>query len=125
WERAGIVHGADGLACVLETFADQLGEDVDMPGDLIRLQGAIPSYYLRYFYFPEQTVADQATHPTRAEEVMKIGSGLLEMYRDPALDTKPKLLEKRGGAFYSEAAAMLLESLAADRGHTPLVHVGK
>ena len=45
------------------------------------------------------------------------------MYRDPALDEKPKLLEKRGGAFYSEAAAMLLESLHADRGDTQVVNV--
>jgi 6-phospho-beta-glucosidase len=94
-----------------------------MPGDLVRLQGAIPSYYLRYFYFPERTLADQADHPTRAEEVMRIEADLLEMYRDPALDVKPKLLEKRGGAFYSEAAAMLLESLATDRGDTQVVNV--
>src|SRR6478672_11725804 len=118
-----LVDGVDRLPGLIETFADQLGEDVDMPGDLIRLQGAIPSYYLRYFYFPEKTVADQATHPTRAEEVMRIESDLLEMYRDPALDVKPKLLEKRGGAFYSEAAAMLLESLATDRGDTQVLNV--
>ena len=123
WERGVHVDGVDRLPGLIETFADQLGEDVDMPGDLIRLQRAIPSYYLRYFYFPEKTVADQATHPSRAEEVMQIEADLLEMYRDPALDVKPKLLEKRGGAFYSEAAAMLLESLATDRGDTQVVNV--
>ena len=42
---------------------------------------------------------------------MEIERGLLEMYADPALDVKPKLLEERGGAFYSEASAMLIESL--------------
>ena len=31
-------------------IADQLGEEVDLPGDLVRLTRAIPSYYLRYFY---------------------------------------------------------------------------
>jgi 6-phospho-beta-glucosidase len=123
WERGVHVDGADRLPGLIETFADQLGEDVEMPGDLIRLQGAIPSYYLRYFYFPEKTVADQATHPTRAEEVMRIEADLLEMYRDPALDVKPKLLEKRGGAFYSEAAAMLVESLHNDRGDVQVVNV--
>ncbi len=54
---------------------------------------------------------------------MEIEHDLLEMYRDPALDVKPALLEKRGGAFYSEAAAMLLESLATDRGDTQVVNV--
>ena len=33
------------------------------------------------------------------------------VYRDPDLDEKPKLLERRGGAFYSEAAAALIASL--------------
>jgi len=32
---------------------------------------------------------------------MEIERGLLEMYADLQLDTKPKLLEERGGAFYS------------------------
>jgi 6-phospho-beta-glucosidase len=123
WERGVHVDGVDRLPGLIETFADQLGEDVDLPGDLIRLTGAIPSYYLRYFYLAERTLAEQAEHPTRASEVMRIEAELLEMYRDPALDVKPKLLEQRGGAFYSEAAAMLLESLATDRGDTQVVNV--
>jgi 6-phospho-beta-glucosidase len=54
---------------------------------------------------------------------MQIERELLEMYRDPALDVKPKLLEQRGGAFYSEAAAMLVESLHTDRGDVQVVNV--
>ncbi len=50
WERAVYVDGTDRLPELIDTFADQLGEDVDLPGDLIRLVRAIPSYYLRYFY---------------------------------------------------------------------------
>jgi 6-phospho-beta-glucosidase len=123
WERAVYVDGEDRLPGLIETFADQLGEDVDLPGDLIRLVRAIPSYYLRYFYLTERALEEQAGHPPRAREVMQIEHDLLEMYRDPALDVKPALLEKRGGAFYSEAAAMLLESLAADRGDTQIVNV--
>ena len=42
---------------------------------------------------------------------MEIEAGLLELYRDPSLAEKPKLLEERGGAFYSEAAAALVASL--------------
>ena len=84
---------------------------------------AIPSYYLRYFYLTERMVKEQGEHPTRASEVMQIEHDLLEMYRDPDLDVKPKLLEQRGGAFYSEAAAMLVESLQSDRGDTQVVNV--
>src|SRR5262249_23022716 len=50
-------------------------------------------------------------------------AGLLELYRDPALDTKPKLLEERGGAWYSDAAAALVASLHAGTGDEPVVNV--
>ncbi len=54
---------------------------------------------------------------------MDIERGLLEMYRDPALDEKPALLEQRGGAFYSEAAAQLIASLYSDTGDVQVVNV--
>jgi 6-phospho-beta-glucosidase len=123
WERAVTVDGTDRLPQLLETFADQVGEEVDLPGDLLRLVGAIPSYYLRYFYLTERELEHQRESTPRAEEVMAIERQLLEMYADPALDVKPKLLEQRGGAFYSEAAAMLVESLHTDRGDTQVVNV--
>ncbi len=53
---------------------------------------------------------------------MEIERGLLEMYADPGLNVKPKLLEERGGAFYSEASAMLIESLYGDRGDVQVVN---
>jgi 6-phospho-beta-glucosidase len=55
--------------------------------------------------------------------VAEIERDLLELYRDPDLDTKPELLEQRGGAFYSEAAAALIASLHAGTGDTQVVDV--
>src|SRR5690349_1781997 len=52
WERAVLVDGEDRLPGLIETFSDQLGEQVDMPGSVVRMLGALPTYYLRYFYFP-------------------------------------------------------------------------
>ena len=60
---------------------------------------------------------------SRAEEVMAIERGLIEMYRDPNLSEKPSLLEKRGGAYYSEAAAQLIASLHADTGDFQVVDI--
>jgi 6-phospho-beta-glucosidase len=54
---------------------------------------------------------------------MAIERELLELYRDPSLDTKPELLEHRGGAFYSEAAAQLIASLVDGRGDIQVVDV--
>jgi 6-phospho-beta-glucosidase len=123
WERRVMVNGVDRLPELIDGFSDQLGEDVDLPGDLVRLLRAIPSYYLRYFYLTDEILEKQRSEQPRAEEVMEIERGLLEMYADPKLDVKPKLLEQRGGAFYSEAAAMLVESLHTDRGDVQVVNV--
>ena len=106
WERRVMVDGVDRLPELVDGFADQLGEDVDLPGDLVRPLRAIPSYYLRYLYLTDEILEKQRSERPRADEVMEIERGLLEMYSDPSLDVKPKLLEQRGGAFYSEAAAM-------------------
>ena len=48
---------------------------------------------------------------------------LLDLYRDPTLDHKPELLERRGGAYYSEAAAALIESLHTGDGAIHVVDV--
>ena len=37
WERRVMVDGVDRLRELIDGFADQLGEEVDMPGDLVRL----------------------------------------------------------------------------------------
>ena len=52
----------------------------------------------------------------RATEVAELERTLLELYADPALDHKPELLERRGGAYYSEAAAALVTSLLTGDG---------
>jgi 6-phospho-beta-glucosidase len=90
----------------------------EVPAELLRTLRAIPSYYLHYFYCTDRAVRAQATGPQRAEEVLQIERTLLRMYADPALDAKPALLEQRGGAYYSEAAAALVTSLlTGDGGH--------
>jgi len=125
WERAVRVDGHDRLPELIEAAADEIGADIGSPGELIRLLGAIPSYYLRYFYFTDSVLAGQLSgaHKSRAEEVMAIEKTLLEMYRDPELAEKPKLLEQRGGAYYSEAAAQLIASLHAGTGDEQVVDV--
>jgi len=93
------------------------------PIELVRALGAIPSYYLRYYYRTAEMLDHQRTHRTRAEEVLEIEAGLLDLYRDPTLDTKPALLEQRGGAWYSDAAAALVASLHDGTGDEQVVDV--
>ena len=122
WERAVIVDGEDRMAEILDDPGSYPGAD-EFPPELVRMLGAIPSSYLRYYYLPSEVLEHQRTHRSRAEEVMEIEAGLIELYRDPALDEKPKLLEERGGAFYSEAAAALVASLHAGTGDRQVVNV--
>ena len=68
-------------------------------------------------------VAEQRQSRPRAAVVADIEDELLRLYRDPALDTKPALLEQRGGAFYSEAATQLLASLVTGAGDVQVVDV--
>ncbi len=121
WERAVRVAGVDRLPEMIEADADELGDMVGVPGGIVRAVGALPSYYLRYYYCTDEVLREQRDGHTRAQEVMDIEHDLLELYRDPSLDTKPELLEHRGGAFYSEAAAQLIASLHDGRGDVQVV----
>ncbi|MER8067049.1 6-phospho-beta-glucosidase [Streptomyces sp. NPDC094034] len=114
WERGvrlGGPDGADLLPKLLAEHGDSLAADLRMPRVLLDRLGVVPSYYLRYFYAHDEVVRELRTKPSRAAEVAEMEKRLLEMYGDPALDEKPELLSKRGGAFYSEAAVDLAASL--------------
>jgi 6-phospho-beta-glucosidase len=125
WVRRVRVDGADVLPDLLERRADEAADEVDLPAELLRVLGAIPSYYLRYYYRADEVLAEERSpgHMTRAEEVMAIERDLLERYRDPGLDRKPELLATRGGSFYSEAAVRLMASLHAGTGDVQEVNV--
>ncbi|HXZ70009.1 MAG TPA: 6-phospho-beta-glucosidase, partial [Streptosporangiaceae bacterium] len=123
WERSVLVDGTDRLPELLAAHGPQIAEKTGQPQGVISQVGAVPSYYLRYFYCHDAVVAEQRQRPTRAEEVARLERELLAMYADPALETKPELLGERGGAFYSEAAVALLASLVTDRRDTQVVNV--
>ena len=123
WERAVGVDGTDRLGELLEGHGTEIAADLGLPVALLEDLGVVPSTYLRYYYATAQVLDEQRRRRSRAEEVAEIERGLLELYRDPALDTKPELLERRGGAFYSEAAAALVASLHAGTGDVQVVDV--
>jgi len=123
WERAALVDGTDRLPGLIAAHGEEIAGHTGLPLSVTRELGAVPSYYLRYFYAHDAVVAEERGRRTRAEEVAELERRLLEMYADPALDRKPALLGERGGAYYSEAAVALLASLAGDTGDTQVVNV--
>ncbi len=51
---------------------------------------------------------------TRAEQVMKTEQELFELYQNESLAEKPEQLEKRGGAYYSDASLNLVDAIYND-----------
>src|SRR5262249_54027007 len=116
WVRGVLLDGDDVLPSLLDEHADELAAELELPRQLLDMLGAVPSYYLRYFYAHDEVLAEQIDGVPRAATVAEIERELLDLYRDPGLAEKPALLEQRGGAFYSEAALGLVASLATDDG---------
>jgi len=115
--------GADRLDDLFERFGPELELESGVPIDVLRMQHALPSYYVHYYYQHDAEVAQQAApgHRSRADVVAELETKLLAEYRDPALVSKPAALSYRGGAFYSLAAVRLMASLHDGRGDIQVV----
>ncbi|MFF7142489.1 MULTISPECIES: 6-phospho-beta-glucosidase [Streptomyces] len=119
WEtgvRLGGPEGENVLPRLLAEHGGTIAGDLRLPRALLDRLGVVPSYYLRYYYAHDEVVRELRTKPSRAAEVAEMERQLLQMYGDPALDEKPALLARRGGAYYSEAAVDLAAALLGDGG---------
>ena len=121
WTRAIRVNGVDRLDEILDRLGDDIAADIGLPVEALRTLHAVPSSYLRYYHRFAGVLAEQRSSETRAQAVMDIERRLLAIYRDPNVDTRPELLERRGGAYYSLAAARLLASLHDGAGDIQVV----
>jgi 6-phospho-beta-glucosidase len=123
WIRSALVDERDVLPELLVQHGERLEGHTGLPGELSRLLGVLPSYYLRYFYMHDAVLEEQRVQEPRASVVADIERELLSLYRDPELRSKPAVLERRGGAFYSEAATQLVGSLITGSGDVQVVDV--
>ncbi|WHX40300.1 6-phospho-beta-glucosidase [Mesobacillus sp. AQ2] len=72
-------------------------------------------YYYKTREMVEKDLKNSEVEGTRAEVVQKLEKDLFDLYKDPNLDIKPPQLEKRGGAYYSDAAIRLIASIHNDK----------
>ena len=131
--RKVYVDGVDRTQEVIDKMKD--GKEISMknipnfsfPNHILDAVGMIPAGYLKYYYTREKMVEDckRAANEegTRGEVVKKVEEELFELYKDVNLKVKPKQLEQRGGAHYSEAAVNLIDSLYNDDGAVHFVNV--
>ncbi|TFE23185.1 6-phospho-beta-glucosidase [Cohnella luojiensis] len=122
WVTRIEVDGEDKLTELLDKREEYSGKNVpasEWDLDFLRGLGGFPSYYLKYFYMTDVMLDEQLeslkANGTRAEVVKRVEDELFELYKNPDLKEKPKQLEKRGGAYYSEAAVNLMDSLYNDK----------
>jgi 6-phospho-beta-glucosidase len=118
WIRSARIAGEpdDRLPELFGRFGPELELESGVPIDALHLLGALPSYYVHYYYQHDAEVAQQskAGYRPRADVVAELEASLLDEYRNPELVTKPAGLSYRGGAYYSLAAVRLMASLHAD-----------
>lgn len=92
--------------------------------ELIQTIEAIPSSYLEYFYYRDDKLKHlMGEEKCRGEVCMEIEERLLTQYQDVTLAVKPKELEQRGGAHYSEAAISLVDSIYNDKQEIHIVNI--
>jgi len=93
--------------------------DMGWNREFIKALKILPCPYHRYYYQTSKMLEHELTaaekEGTRAEVVKQVEAELFEMYKDPELNVKPPQLEKRGGAFYSDAACSLITSIYNDK----------
>lgn len=127
WGRKVWHKGLDVTAVILEKLQDGAGltmkniPDLKWDGDFLRSLHMLPCPYHRYYYMTDAILAEEVAAAaeggagTRAEIVRAVEEKLFTLYQDPALAQKPQELEKRGGAYYSDAAVSLISAIYNDK----------
>ncbi|OIJ12098.1 6-phospho-beta-glucosidase [Anaerobacillus alkalilacustris] len=94
-------------------------EGIGWEPEFIKSLGVLTCPYHMYYYKTRQMLEKDLKNAdgegTRAEVVQKLETELFELYKDPNLAIKPPQLEKRGGAYYSDAAVRLITSIYTDK----------
>lgn len=94
-------------------------EDIPWSPAFLQGLGAIPCPYHRYYFQKDEMLAlalkDYRQGTCRGQAVKEIEEELFKKYADPQLAVKPRELEQRGGAYYSDAACNLMASIYTDR----------
>ncbi|EGU32482.1 6-phospho-beta-glucosidase [Vibrio ichthyoenteri ATCC 700023] len=133
WILKAWLNGVDITETVLEKVGD--GANFSMKNifeepwdpDFLRALGAIPCPYHRYFYQTDAMLQEEkesaSEQGTRAEQVIKTEASLFKLYQDVNLDVKPKELEERGGAYYSDASLNLVDGIYNNRNGIHVVNV--
>ncbi|NIZ47292.1 6-phospho-beta-glucosidase [Entomospira nematocerorum] len=135
WAKHLYYDGKDILQEMLPKILEQESEravvknirPISWNKDFIISTGMMPCPYHRYYYMHDdilqEELEDFSRGKTRAETVKSVEAKLFELYKDMNLDKKPKELEERGGAYYSDTACDLIKAIYTDSREIMVVNV--
>ncbi|SEG63352.1 6-phospho-beta-glucosidase [Vibrio hangzhouensis] len=133
WVTSAYLNGREVTKELLEKVGD--GANFSMKNifeepwdaDFLNALGVIPCPYHRYYYQTEAMLAEEQLSfkekGSRATQVMTTEAALFELYKQASLDSKPKELEERGGAYYSDASLNLVDAIHNNRNDIHVVNV--
>jgi len=125
WHSGLIIDGEDVFPSLLTSYIKHLraAEDPEWDPATIEALRMIPNYYLSYYYYTADKIAEQEKWPpSRAEQVQAIEEDLLRQYAEPDRSEPPEGLMKRGGAYYSTVATQLLNAHYNDLGEEHVIN---
>lgn len=111
----------EGVADGTLTRASSVKNIFDLPFDasLIRGLRLLPCSYLRYYFKEKEMLGIEMGEfykgGARAQVVQEVEKKLFDLYQNPELCEKPKELELRGGAYYSDAACEVISAIYNDK----------
>jgi len=86
--------------------------------------GQMPSSYMQYYYFPDETVAEaQAKPTTRAEDILAELPAIFAHYRQQADQPVPHLTQMRGSGGFGDLAVEVMDALVNDTGAVHMANV--
>ncbi|WP_077318471.1 6-phospho-beta-glucosidase [Virgibacillus proomii] len=130
--RKVLVNGVDRTQEILKKVTEGLDY---LPANIINLgwsktfieaTSLIPNPYHQYYFQTadvlKKDMQSLQENGTRAEVVQRLEKSLFELYKNPDLHEKPEELERRGGAFYSNVACSLMDSIYNDKADVQTVN---
>ena len=115
WITSLRVDGEDVFPKLREFSRDMRGildDNLRMSLELFNTFNAIPTYYLRYYYFADEMAeAQKKKGKTRAEEIMGELPSIWRSYEDAIKNKLPRPLLQRGGSDHGEFALEVIDAL--------------
>ncbi|MBS7009440.1 6-phospho-beta-glucosidase [Anaerostipes sp.] len=125
WHKVSDSQGNDLTPELIEHINEENGGtpkniyQAEFPLKLLKTMNLLPCGYHRYYYM-QQEMLDHSVEEfkrcgTRSEMMKQTEAELFEIYKDTDLHQKPEQLEKRGGAYYSDAACECISAIYNDK----------